>query len=53
MQPPARDPGDFGIALRAKSTLFMPEIAKMWSLRSDCSARAARCEQMTGNSEVT
>ena len=28
MQAPARDPGDFGIALRAKSTLFMPEIAK-------------------------
>jgi len=28
MQTPARDPSDFGIALRAKSTLFMPEIAK-------------------------
>ena len=28
MQAPARDPGDFGIALRAKSALFMPEIAK-------------------------
>ena len=28
MQAPAGDPGDFGIALRAKSTLFMPEIAK-------------------------
>jgi hypothetical protein len=28
MQAPARDPGDFGIALCAKSTLFMPEIAK-------------------------
>jgi hypothetical protein len=28
MQAPARDPGDFGIALRAKSTLLMPEMAK-------------------------
>ena len=28
MQAPARDPSDFCIALRAKSTLFMPEIAK-------------------------
>jgi hypothetical protein len=28
MQAPAGDPGDFGIALRAESTLFMPEIAK-------------------------
>ena len=28
MQAPACDPGDFCIALRAKSTLFMPEIAK-------------------------
>jgi hypothetical protein len=28
MQAPARDPSDFYIALRAKSTLFMPEIAK-------------------------
>src|SRR6266481_1266786 len=28
MQAPARDPGDFGIALRAKSTLLMPEKAK-------------------------
>ena len=28
MQAPARDPGDFGMALRAKSALFMPEIAK-------------------------
>ena len=28
MKAPACDPGDFGIALRAKSALFMPEIAK-------------------------
>jgi tetratricopeptide (TPR) repeat protein len=28
MQAPARDPSDFCIALRAESTLFMPEIAK-------------------------
>ena len=28
MQAPARDPSDFCIALRAKSTLFMPEIAE-------------------------
>ena len=28
MQAPARDPSDFCIALRAKSALFMPEIAK-------------------------
>ena len=28
MQAPTRDPGDFGIALRAKSALFIPEIAK-------------------------
>jgi len=28
MKAPACDPGDFGIALRAESTLFMPEIAK-------------------------
>jgi len=28
MQAPARDPSDFCIALRAKSTLFVPEIAK-------------------------
>ncbi len=28
MQAPARDPSDFCIALRTKSTLFMPEIAK-------------------------
>jgi hypothetical protein len=28
MKAPARDPGDFGIALRAESTLFMPEMAK-------------------------
>ena len=28
MQAPARDPGDFGIALRAESTLLIPEIAK-------------------------
>src|SRR5258708_9939365 len=28
MKPPAGDPGDFCIALRAESTLFIPEIAK-------------------------
>src|SRR5258706_14062054 len=28
MKAPACDPGDFGIALRAESTLFIPEIAK-------------------------
>jgi hypothetical protein len=28
MQAPDRDPGDFGIALRAESALFIPEIAK-------------------------
>ena len=28
MKAPAGDPGDFGMALRAESTLFMPEIAK-------------------------
>ena len=28
MQAPTRNPGDFGIALRAESALFMPEIAK-------------------------
>ena len=28
MKAPARDPGDFCIALRAESTLFIPEIAK-------------------------
>jgi hypothetical protein len=28
MQAPARDPGDFGIALRAESALFIPERAK-------------------------
>ncbi len=28
MEAPARDPGDFGIALRAESALFIPEIAK-------------------------
>ena len=28
MKAPPCDPGDFGIAQRAESTLFMPEIAK-------------------------
>ena len=28
MPAPTRDPGDFGIALRAESALFIPEIAK-------------------------
>ena len=28
MQAPTRDPGDFGITLRAESALFIPEIAK-------------------------
>jgi len=28
MKTPARDPGDFGIAQCAESTLFMPEITK-------------------------
>jgi hypothetical protein len=28
MKPPACDPGDFCMAQRAESTLFMPEIAK-------------------------
>src|SRR5271169_6810431 len=28
MKPPACDPGDFGMAQRAESTLFMPERAK-------------------------
>ena len=28
MKAPSCDPGDFGIAQRAKSTLLMPEIAK-------------------------
>ena len=28
MKAPACDPGDFGIALRAESTLFIPEKAK-------------------------
>ena len=31
MKPPACDPGDFCIAQRAESTLFIPEIAKSTS----------------------